>query len=136
MKDLEYRIGGLLVSKPLLRFTGTDPYESAHKFIVESKGNIASIFIAHAVSHYSVFLQFKYRNIPIEETCIVGGGSVYSANDTLVLDDYSADYGSIPGYAAARFAFLVLGRFRESGIYQARFRVNPDDDKLNDFWKC
>ncbi|MFH1054133.1 MAG: hypothetical protein V1740_06975 [Candidatus Woesearchaeota archaeon] len=136
MKDLEYRIGRVMISNPLLKFTGMDSYDAAHKFIVHADQNIASIFIAHAASHYSVFLQFKYRNIPIEENDIVGGGSVYSVRQTLVLDDHSAEYGSIPGYAAARFAFLVLGRLRESGIYLSRFRVRPDEDKLNDFWKC
>ncbi|MBI2125301.1 hypothetical protein HYU08_01975 [Candidatus Woesearchaeota archaeon] len=131
MPDLEYRLGGVSVHKDHLNFSGSDSREANHKFVVEAMDHVAFLYIADSRKHRQVANKFNIPNIRR-----VGGGSCYiNSQHYLVLDNYSAEYGSIPRYAAQRFAQLLRIKLEFFGVMVAGIMVNPDRWQLNDYWK-
>ena len=130
MKNLEYKIGKLRINPNRLEFQGTDSYESAHKFLVESLDNSILIHVGEAVGHIKLGLRL---NLPDEK--IVGGGSCYlDKQENLVLDDYSGEYHAIPKEVAQRFVGLLQPEFEKTGVNVKGIIANPRNWGLHSFW--
>jgi len=131
--DLEYRLGKLNVNLSRLRLQDTDPYEAAHKFIIEAKGNSVCIYVGEAVGHIRLGLRLE-----IPEERLVGGGFCYlDDKEQLVLHGYSGEYHSIPQYAAKKFADLIKPELEKTGIVVSGIAINTSQEswRLNPFWK-
>lgn len=134
---LQYTIGAMRLSEPLLDFHATDhdpevsgsPY---HHFIVRVRDFVASIFVGGAISHS--LLADEYG---IDHREIRGGGFCYRERTDrhLVLGMHSGDFGSIPEDVARAFAELIAERLRLRGIEIPGVRATPIRSELNAFWK-
>lgn len=143
MADLSYKIGGLDISKEGLKLLGHHiqrygffqkdggRFLAPNFYVVERRENELLIYIsgsgtrhAHVAGHFN-----------LEDKNLVGGGNCYvDLEGRLILDDYSGDYGTIPKNAAQKFAELIMN---EIGVKEGIkvIAVNPNEEKLNDFWK-
>ncbi len=134
MTDLEYRIGGLKVNPHKLRYMGSDPYCASHKFVAEALDTAVSIYVAEKSRHIHVADEFE-----IPEERLVGGGSCYlDAEDRLILNDYSADFGTIPKEVAQRLAELMIPELQRLGVEVKGIvanPTNPNERNLDPYWR-
>ena len=133
MVDLEYRIGGLKINLKELFFSGYDPYEASHLFVTRVLDSHVEIYVAKAETHFQVSNIFNFNRM---EDNIVGGGSFYLNEDNkIVLGDYSGAYNAIPKEVAQIFAELILPEIEKLGVKVKGIIVNPNERRINDFWK-
>ena len=76
------------------------------------------------INHETLARRFDLTNV-------LGGGCVYLDENTLVLDNYSGDYGAVPGKTLARFRAHLLDLFELKSI-----RIEPFEGKIRNYlWK-
>jgi hypothetical protein len=131
IEDLEFRIGGLEIWPDRLSFTGRDPYDASHKFVVEHVDNKVSIYVTQADGHFQIATRFR-----LPENRLVGGGSCYiDGNGRLVLNHCSETYKAIPKEAAQIFVELLVPELEKKGIQTRGILAEPDISYVHKFWK-
>ncbi|MHA1574984.1 MAG: hypothetical protein ACTSXL_02445 [Alphaproteobacteria bacterium] len=130
MENLEYKIGGLKIVPEKIKFTGNDPYDAEHLFVVQNVFDSVLIYVAPAKSHQSAAGNFGIYG------SIMGGGSFYTnEKNELVVGDYSGTYDAISNDAAQKFAELIIPKLDELGVTVDGIKVNPNQLHLNSFWR-
>src|SRR3989338_8538001 len=126
MAGLEYRIGGINIDPGDMT-----PKNKLHKIIVESTGNVISIYVCVSGGHKWVATAFR-----VPEERIVGGGSVeISFGDELFVGDYSGEFLAIPELVAKKFARLLRPKLEEE--LEVKFKGIITDTriyKMNEYW--
>ena len=111
MENLEYRIGGL---------DSQYPTSDCSIFIVhrENENTLGIYELAkfigtrpRNIGHKSVVWAFN-----LSEENVLGGGMYSIFRQELTLNDYSADFGSIPNEAAQKVGETLADYFRQNGV--------------------
>ncbi|MBI2631759.1 hypothetical protein HYW75_02040 [Candidatus Pacearchaeota archaeon] len=132
IEGFEFRVGGLYILLGIFRFSMPERYaqEAEHKFVVEAKNTLLSIYVAPG-GHSYVAGRFE-----LDRDRLVGGGSCYlDKEDNLILNDYSNNFGAIPKVVAQRFAELLIPEVNKLGLEVKAISVNQNEGKLNYYWK-
>jgi len=148
MTDLTYRLGGLDINSTKFRLSEEEDRQilkaleklgtsfrnvTRTKFVVEmTEQTTASVYVSdHGRFHCHVAQKFG-----LPEENLVGGGNCYlNSKGTLILDDYSGDYGAISKFAAEKFAELIKPKLAELGVEVKGISVNPNETKIHSFWQ-
>lgn len=108
-----------------------DLYEHTnHLFVVDMSNNLLVFYAGSRSQGISSHEILTFRN-PIENP--VGGGCIYIDGHTLVLDNYSGDYGAVPKEILLKFGEMLKAHLKEYEIRSVI--VDPFIQKIRERWK-
>ncbi len=130
MEELEYKIGGLEIKTQ-------GEFILRHKFVVEVKNKVCSIYITSKQGHNDIVFSYK-----LDQSKIVGGGDLYMRKENeedeefkIVLGRYSTIFDSIPNSVAEKFSELLSPELKKRGIKFKGFKFDMSKSKLSQYWR-
>lgn len=113
-----------------LHFSGSDSYQSPHKYFLTSRGDHVYMYCGVAQTHMDLGLGYGSRGN-------AGGGSVYLNNaNVLILDDWTGGKGgSVPPEVALVFGHLLLPELDSLGIRVEAIVAKPYPLFVAKYWQ-